>query len=64
MKEDVSWIKNELGSVHDLNIAIYTVDDPSSEYHVPKNKGNEAMVYLTYIIDNYDSLSEVTMVRF
>ncbi|RDW73708.1 hypothetical protein BP5796_07150 [Coleophoma crateriformis] len=26
---------------------------------VPLNKGNEAMVYLTYIIDNYDNLPDV-----
>lgn len=63
-KDDVSWIEKELGSLPSLNIAVYTVDDPSSQYHVPKNKGNEAMVYLTYLIDNYDNLSEVTMVRF
>lgn len=60
----MSWIEKELGSLPSLNIAVYTVDDPLSQHHVPKNKGNEAMVYLTYLIDNYDNLSEVTMVRF
>ena len=34
----------------------YTVDDPTADYHVPKNKGHEAMVYLTYIIDHYDEI--------
>ena len=34
---------------------IYNVDDPSSELRVPQNKGHEAMVYLTYIIDHYDN---------
>lgn len=28
---------------------------------VPKNKGHEAMVYLTYIIDFYDALPDITI---
>jgi len=28
---------------------IYHVDDPSAELTVPKNKGRESMVYLTYV---------------
>ncbi|MCJ1405333.1 hypothetical protein MMC11_008560 [Xylographa trunciseda] len=57
-REDVSWIQQELP---DLQTAIYVVDDPSAEYHVPRNKGHEAMAYLTYIIDHYESLPEVTI---
>jgi hypothetical protein len=34
-------------------------DDPTAEYTVTKNKGNEAMVYLTYIIDHYSDLPDV-----
>ncbi|KAI8943097.1 hypothetical protein NX059_001128 [Plenodomus lindquistii] len=37
---------------------IYRVDDASAPLTVPKNKGRESMVYLTYIIDNYDSLPD------
>ncbi|EAT82159.1 hypothetical protein HBH56_106600 [Parastagonospora nodorum] len=37
---------------------IYRVDDASAALTVPKNKGRESMVYLTYIIDNYDSLAD------
>ena len=36
--------------------AIYTVDDPEALLRPPKNKGREAMVYLTYLIDHYDKL--------
>lgn len=55
--ESVSWIAQELP---DLKTAIYHVDDPSvgGPYQVPKNKGHEAMVYLTYIIDHYDTLPD------
>ncbi|KAL2006898.1 hypothetical protein VTN00DRAFT_9566 [Thermoascus crustaceus] len=36
--------------------SIYVVDDPEAALTVPMNKGRESMVYLTYIIDNYDHL--------
>lgn len=42
----------------DWTIYRYVVDDPTAEYTVPKNEGREAMIYLTYIIDNYDNLPE------
>jgi hypothetical protein len=39
------------------------VDNPSSnpEFPIPKNKGHEAMVYLSFIIDHYDNLPERTV---
>ncbi|KAF1836289.1 hypothetical protein BDW02DRAFT_494066 [Decorospora gaudefroyi] len=37
---------------------IYQVDDPNAPLTVPKNKGRESMVYLTYIIDHYTSLPD------
>ncbi|EEA22338.1 hypothetical protein TMatcc_008222 [Talaromyces marneffei ATCC 18224] len=40
---------------------IYVVDDPGASLTVPLNKGNEAMVYLTYIIDRYDTLPNNTL---
>ena len=52
--EDISWTWELEG----LNRSIYTVDDENSVLKVPKNKGHEAMVYLTYIIDNYDVLPD------
>ena len=57
--EDVSWIEQELP---DISHAIYTVDDKFGPGpHTPTNKGREAMVYLTYIIDHYDNLSDTTL---
>ncbi|TVY39884.1 hypothetical protein LOCC1_G006110 [Lachnellula occidentalis] len=57
---NLSWLAPALQSSH-WTPNIYTTDSPSSSasLSVPVNKGNEAMVYLTYIIDNYDSLPDV-----
>ncbi|KIW50509.1 hypothetical protein PV05_09313 [Exophiala xenobiotica] len=54
--EDVSWVSRDLP---DLPTKIYTVDSDMSG--LPANKGHEAMVYLTYIIDHYDSVPDVVL---
>ncbi|KAF2007496.1 hypothetical protein P154DRAFT_420509 [Amniculicola lignicola CBS 123094] len=56
--EHVGWISKELPG---LKTVIYEVEEPSAEYTVPKNKGHEAMVYLTYLIDHYDSLPDTSI---
>ncbi|KAF2014404.1 hypothetical protein BU24DRAFT_463196 [Aaosphaeria arxii CBS 175.79] len=38
---------------------VYVADDTSATLTVPQNKGYEAMVYLTYLIDHYDNLPEI-----
>ena len=55
-EEDTSWMAQELP---DWDTAIYVADDPRSRLHPPKNKGNEVMVYLTYIIDHYENLPDI-----
>ncbi|EGE83476.2 hypothetical protein BDDG_06420 [Blastomyces dermatitidis ATCC 18188] len=55
-KEDVSWISSQVQHVQQF---VYVVDDPSATLHPPANKGNEAMVYLTYLIDHYDNLPDI-----
>lgn len=57
-KDDVSWLAKYLPGMH---TNIYVADDPKAALTVPKNKGHEAMVYLTYIIDNYDKLADITI---
>lgn len=62
--EDVSWIDENLRHLladGSLKTAIYVVDDPTAPLRPPKNKGHEVMVYLTYIIDHYDDLSDVNI---
>lgn len=39
---------------------IYDKETPSNEYNILVNKGNEASVYLKYIIDHYDNLADFT----
>ncbi|THY92534.1 hypothetical protein D6C92_05788 [Aureobasidium pullulans] len=64
-EENTLWVDTELEDMlapkGPLRTAIYVVDDKDAELHPPKNKGHEAMVYLTYIIDNYDDLSDVSI---
>ncbi|OJJ46056.1 hypothetical protein ASPZODRAFT_152288 [Penicilliopsis zonata CBS 506.65] len=55
-EEDTSWIAKELP---DWESAIYVADDPTAELHPPMNKGHEVMVYLSYIIENYDQLPDI-----
>ncbi|KAH8701004.1 hypothetical protein BGW36DRAFT_139297 [Talaromyces proteolyticus] len=55
-KENSSWVDDE---VTGWDKAVYVIDDPQAPLHTPKNKGHEAMVYFTYIIDNYDNLPDV-----
>lgn len=58
--EDTEWLEEipkELG----IQPWVYIVDDTSAPLHPPKNKGHEVMVYLTYIIDNYDNLSDTNI---
>lgn len=50
------WLNKLSKSYH---LCIYNVDSPdksSSNLQVPANRGHEAMAYLTFLIDNYDSI--------
>ncbi|OJD11075.1 hypothetical protein AJ78_08075 [Emergomyces pasteurianus Ep9510] len=51
--DNTSWLNENLP---EWKKKVYVVDDPKARLTVPKNKGREAMVYLTYIIDNYHNL--------
>ncbi|THX37071.1 hypothetical protein D6D11_09313 [Aureobasidium pullulans] len=56
-KEDTEWVKVFLP---DWQRAIYIVDPsdttPKDALTTPMNKGHEAMAYLTFLVDNYDTL--------
>ncbi|RMJ26586.1 hypothetical protein PHISP_02518 [Aspergillus sp. HF37] len=54
----MNWVAEELGSWW---ANIYRSDDAEAQLTVPANKGNEAMVYLTYLIDRYSNLPEVAV---
>ncbi|KAF3045105.1 hypothetical protein E8E12_008948 [Didymella heteroderae] len=57
-KEDLAWMQEEIPHAP---LVIYEVDNEKAEHKVPKNKGREAMVYLSYIIDHYDDLPDTTL---
>lgn len=62
--EDTDWIEREMGDLLSsglLSTAIYHMDDKTQKLRPVKNKGNEAMAYITYIIDFYDQLPEVAL---
>jgi hypothetical protein len=56
--EDISWMDKEFP---DQEKAVYVADDPTAPLHPPKNKGHEVMIYLSYIIDHYDNLPDVSI---
>ncbi|KAF1913788.1 hypothetical protein BDU57DRAFT_480341 [Ampelomyces quisqualis] len=56
--ENIDWMDDELP---DQPKAVYVADDPKATLHPPRNKGHEVMIYLTWIIDNYDNLPDVAM---
>src|SRR2546423_654635 len=56
--ENVDWVYEELP---DIGKAIYVADDAGAPLHPPKNKGHEVMIYLTYILDHYDNLPDVSI---
>ncbi|KAJ5197637.1 hypothetical protein N7449_008116 [Penicillium cf. viridicatum] len=57
---NMSWVEEHLSG---WQVNIYRADAKHEDVGltVPVNKGNEAMVYLTYIIDRYWSLPEVSV---
>lgn len=60
-EDDALWADQLAQELPHLTSAIYTIDDSNASLTVPMNKGHEVMVYLTYIIDHYSKLSDVTL---
>ncbi|KAK6433359.1 hypothetical protein LTR95_010463 [Oleoguttula sp. CCFEE 5521] len=62
--ENTSWVDTELSDMLSsglLTTAIYVADDPNAPLHPPRNKGHEAMIYLSYIINHYDTLPDFSI---
>lgn len=58
-QDDTAWLADIPPSLN-WTLYHYRVDAPlSPALSVPSTSGNEAMVYLTYIIDHYDDLPDV-----
>jgi len=56
-KKNVDWVY-KLKNIN--KVIIYDKENPNNKYNIPVNKGNEASVYLKYIIDHYDELADFT----
>ncbi len=56
-KKDTNWV-NRLKGID--NVFIYDKENPSNKYNIPVNKGQEASVYLKYIVDHYNELADYT----
>lgn len=50
----------KINNGNNINVLIYDKENPNNPLNIPVNKGNEASVYLKYIIDNYDNLTDFT----
>nr|POE47001.1 hypothetical protein CFP56_00333 [Quercus suber] len=55
--DNTSWVD----AFSDWSRHVYVADEFTSDPLIPVNKGREAMVYLTHIIDNWSSLASVTI---
>jgi hypothetical protein len=58
-KDNLTLLEQDSGLSHGDTQIVYVADDPNAMHTVPVNKGNEAMVYLTYLIDHYDSFPDL-----
>ena len=62
-RETVQWMKDVEPDWIQYPYILSENDNPNSTLTVPANTGNEAMRYLTFIIDNYDSLPDFIAFR-
>ena len=58
-KNNTDW-SEKFKDIANVKILIYDKENPKNIYNIPVNKGNEASVYLKYIIDHYDTLPDFT----
>ncbi|CAF0802323.1 unnamed protein product [Didymodactylos carnosus] len=56
-QEDIDWLELYLGHIAHI---VYTRTNSLATNNLAVNKGREAVVYLKYIVDNYENLADVT----
>jgi hypothetical protein len=56
---DYSWTSSL--SIPRLEVIPYIADDQTAPFHPPANKGNEAIMYLTYMYEFYDKLPDISI---
>lgn len=58
-KKNVDFVY-KINNNKNMNVLIYDKENPNNHLNIPVDKGNEASVYLKYIIDYYDELTDFT----
>jgi hypothetical protein len=58
-KKNVDFVY-KINNNQNINVMIYDKENPDNPLNIPVNKGLEASVYLKYIVDYYDNLSDYT----
>ena len=58
-KKNVDFVY-KINNNNNINVMIYDKENLNNPLNIPVNKGNEASVYLKYIIDYYDKLTDFT----
>ena len=58
-KKNVDFV-HKINNGKNINVMIYDKENKNNPLNIPVNKGNEASVYLKYIIDYYDELTDFT----
>lgn len=59
--DNVSWTNELYNRIPNLKVYHYVSDDPTAEFHPPVPKGREALMYFTYLNDEYDSLADINI---
>ncbi|KAK5164042.1 uncharacterized protein LTR77_010133 [Saxophila tyrrhenica] len=58
-RDDTSWTSNL--HIPNLNVVRYIANDASARHRPPRPKGNEALMYLTYLYDFYHHLPDIVI---
>ena len=58
-KKNVDFVY-KINNNKNINVMIYDKENLNNPLNIPVNKGNEASVYLKYIVDYYDELPDFT----
>ncbi|KAL3422996.1 hypothetical protein PVAG01_04743 [Phlyctema vagabunda] len=58
--DDITWTSH-ISNIPNLRVVRYVWDDSSAPYHPTKKRGNEAMMYHTYLHDFYDKLPDMSI---
>ena len=57
-RNDMSWVAEVDSNIH---VMLYHVEEWDAPLHPPRNKGHEALAYLTYMIDHYHALADLAV---